>query len=302
MVTSGLDVNTVDGATKPIPFTHDRGVFNITDLSVKEGDYSSDDLIGFIQNVDPYMNTIKGLSLKIDMFDRNNHLIDVAESGYSSLPSEFAPQTKYAFKIPIDKNNDLDHLHIEILATDWGTSHTYPDENVSTVGSNLSGNYSSDRPYLGIVGISTALSPDLSKLIGLNQTKGFLLTSVAKGSPAEKYGLKSGTITINGKVGADTILKIDNREVTKWEDLMAYLSQKHAGDEVNLTILRGDNSIKELDLILGQMPMPTQDKINSSSNDFSTGLPNDSNKSQEELYNECVKVAGKSLCDFLFKR
>jgi hypothetical protein len=26
------------------------------------------------------------------------------------------------------------------------------------------------------------------------------------------------------------------------------------------------------------------------------------NKNQEELYNECVNVAGKSLCDFLFKR
>jgi hypothetical protein len=27
-----------------------------------------------------------------------------------------------------------------------------------------------------------------------------------------------------------------------------------------------------------------------------------SNTSQEELYNECVNVAGKSLCDFLFKK
>ena len=25
-------------------------------------------------------------------------------------------------------------------------------------------------------------------------------------------------------------------------------------------------------------------------------------KNQEELYNECVNVAGKSLCDFLYKR
>jgi signal peptidase I len=143
MVTSGVDVITVYGATKPIPFTYDRGVFNITDLSIKEGNYSTD-IIGFVQNVDPSLRTIKGVKLKIEMYDRNNHLIDVAESGYSSLPATFAPQAKYAFKIPIDKNNDLDHLHIQILAQDWGTSTscTYPNENVSALGNNSS-DYSS---------------------------------------------------------------------------------------------------------------------------------------------------------------
>jgi hypothetical protein len=72
------------------------------------------------------LNTIKGVSLKIEMYDRNNHLIDVADSGYSSLPNTFAPHAKSAFKVPIDKDNDLDHINIQILATDWGTSVTYP--------------------------------------------------------------------------------------------------------------------------------------------------------------------------------
>src|SRR5213593_2960914 len=125
MVASGLDVITVYGATRQIPYTYDTGIFNITDLSIKEGDYSTN-IIGFIQNVDPNLNTIKGVSLKIEMYDRINHLIDVAESGYSSLPATFLPQTKSAFKIPIDKNNELDHLNIQILAQDWGTSYIPP--------------------------------------------------------------------------------------------------------------------------------------------------------------------------------
>jgi hypothetical protein len=289
MVTSGLDVTTVYGATKPIPFTFDRGVFNITDLSIKEGTYSTD-LIGFIQNVDPNLNTIKGTSLKIEMYDRNNHLIDVAESGYSSLPTEFAPQTKYAFKIPIDKNNDLDHLHIQILAQDWGTSYTYPNENVSATGSN-----SSDRPYMGFIGLN--LTPDLSKHIGLNQTKGFLLTAITKGSPADKYGLRGGSNTTTYKgtdidIGGDVILKIDNQSVSNIEDYLSYISQKHVGDKVHLTILR-DNAIKELDVILGKKPnLPPYQPTSQ------TG----GNESQEKLYNECVNVAGQSLCDFLFKR
>jgi len=185
-----------------------------------------------------------------------------------------------------------------------GVGFAIPSNTISKVATSLIQNGSYHHPYIGIVGLS--LTPDLSKQIGLNQTKGFLITSITKGSPADKSGLRAGstTTTFNGRdveVGGDIILKIDNREVTKIDDILAYLeSQKHVGDKVHFTILR-DNAIKELDLILGDRPSPA--KLDSS-NDFSNRLPpqNDNNKNQEELYNECVNVAGKSLCDFLFKR
>ena len=185
-----------------------------------------------------------------------------------------------------------------------GVGFAIPSNTISKVATSLIQNGSYHHPYIGIVGLS--LTPDLSKQIGLNQTKGFLITSITKGSPADKSGLRAGstTTTINGRdvdVGGDIILKIDNREVSKIDDILAYLeSQKHVGDKVHFTILR-DNAIKELDLILGDRPSPA--KLDSS-NDFSNRLPpqNDNNKNQEELYNECVNVAGKSLCDFLFKR
>lgn len=185
-----------------------------------------------------------------------------------------------------------------------GVGFAIPSNTISKVATSLIQNGSYHHPYIGIVGLS--LIPDLSKQIGLNQTKGFLITSITKGSPADKSGLRAGstTTTINGRdveVGGDIILKIDNRDVSKIDDILAYLeSQKHVGDKVHFTILR-DNEIKELDLILGDRPSPA--KVDSS-NDFSNRLPpqNDNNKNQEELYNECVNVAGKSLCDFLFKR
>jgi S1-C subfamily serine protease len=185
-----------------------------------------------------------------------------------------------------------------------GVGFAIPSNTISKVATSLIQNGSYHHPYIGIVGLS--LTPDLSKQIGLNQTKGFLITTITKGSPADKSGLRAGstTTTFNGRdvdVGGDIILKIDNREVTKIDDILAYLeSQKHVGDKVHFTILR-DNAIKELDLILGDRPSPA--KLDSS-NDFSNRLPpqNDNNKNQEELYNECVNVAGKSLCDFLFKR
>jgi S1-C subfamily serine protease len=185
-----------------------------------------------------------------------------------------------------------------------GVGFAIPSNTISKVATSLIQNGSYHHPYIGIIGLS--LTPDLSKQIGLNQTKGFLITSITKGSPADKSGLRAGstTTTYNGRdveVGGDIILKIDNREVSKIDDILAYLeSQKHVGDKVHFTILR-DNAIKELDLILGDRPSPA--KLDSS-NDFSNRLPpqNDNNKNQEELYNQCVNVAGKSLCDFLFKR
>jgi serine protease Do len=185
-----------------------------------------------------------------------------------------------------------------------GVGFAIPSNTISKIATSLIQNGSYHHPYIGIVGIS--LSPDLSKQAGLNQTKGFLITSIAKGGPADKSGLRMGstTTTYNGRdvdVGGDIILKIDNREVSKIDDILAYLeTQKHVGDKVHLTILR-DNAIKELDVTLGDRPSPA--KLDSS-NDFSNRLPpqNDDSKNQEELYNKCLDYAGKSFCDFFFKR
>lgn len=186
-----------------------------------------------------------------------------------------------------------------------GVGFAIPSNTISKVANSLIQTGSYRHPYIGIVGVS--LAPDLSKQIGSTQTKGFLVTSITEGSPAEKADLQAGstTKTLNGReinTGGDIILKIDNREVTKIDDILAYLeSQKQVGDQVHLTILR-DNAIRELDLVLGERPSP--DKIDSSLNDIPNRLPpqNGDSNYPEELYDECVGVAGKSFCDFLFKR
>lgn len=186
-----------------------------------------------------------------------------------------------------------------------GVGFAIPSNTISKVANSLIQTGSYRHPYIGIEGLS--LAPDLSKQIGLTETKGFLVTRITEGSPAEKADLQAGstTKTLNGReinTGGDIILKIDNREVTKIDDILAYLeSQKQVGDQVHLTILR-DNAIRELDLVLGERPSP--DKIDSSSNEFPNGLPpqNGDSNDPEELYDECVGVAGKSFCDFLFKR
>ena len=186
-----------------------------------------------------------------------------------------------------------------------GVGFAIPSNTISKVVTSLIQTGSYRHPYIGIVGLS--LTPDFSKQIGLNQTKGFLVTSITDGSPAEKADLQAGTTTkmYNGReinTGGDIILKIDNREVTKIDDILAYLeSQKQVGDNVHLTIQR-DNTIRELDLVLGERP--SADKIDSSLNDFPNRSPpqNGNGNYPEELYDECVRVAGESFCDFLFRK
>jgi S1-C subfamily serine protease len=186
-----------------------------------------------------------------------------------------------------------------------GVGFAIPSNTISKVVTSLIQNGSYRHPYIGIVGLS--LTPDLSKQIGLSQSKGFLITSITEGSPAEKADLQAGTTTktYNGReitTGGDIILKIDNREVTKIDDILAYLeSQKQVGDNVHLTIQR-DNAIRQLDLVLGERP--SADKIDSSLNDFPNRSPpqNGDGNYPEELYDECVRVAGESFCDFLFRK
>src|SRR6185503_4913479 len=179
-----------------------------------------------------------------------------------------------------------------------------PSNTISKVVQSLIQTGSYRHPYIGIVGLG--LTPDLAKQIGLTQTKCFLITSITKDSPAEKADLRAGTTTkkVNGRdfdLGGDIILKIDNREVTKIDDILAYLeSQKQVGDSVHLTIQR-NNVISELDLVLGERP--SADKIDSSLNDFPNRSPpqNGDGNYPEELYDECVRVAGESFCDFIFR-
>jgi S1-C subfamily serine protease len=186
-----------------------------------------------------------------------------------------------------------------------GVGFAIPSNTISKVVTSLIQTGSYRHPYIGIVGLS--LTPDLSKQVGLSQNKGFLITSITEGSPAEKADLEAGTTTktYNGReitTGGDIILKIDNREVTKIDDILAYLeSQKQVGDSVHLTILR-DNAIRELDVVLGERP--SADKIDSSLDDFPNRSPpqNGDSNYPEELYDECVRVAGESFCDFLFRR
>jgi S1-C subfamily serine protease len=169
-----------------------------------------------------------------------------------------------------------------------------------------------NHPYLGIVGLN--VTPGLQKALGVKEKSGFLITSITQGGPADKYGLRATRQVASDTGGAiipgDIILKIDNKEIKKTDDVLSYLEEnKSVGDTVHLMVDR-NGIITELDVALDARPSPSnlqniaaeQDNLGITPqfpNNHNNGL---SQKSDSNLNNECAQIAGDDLCGFFFGR
>jgi S1-C subfamily serine protease len=96
--------------------------------------------------------------------------------------------------------------------------------------------------YIGLT--SLTIDGSLSAL-NLPVKSGALVQSVQKGTPAEKAGIKGGTVsgsTEGGQVavGGDIITAIDGKAVNSAEDLSHAISSKKPGDTVAVGLLRGN--------------------------------------------------------------
>ena len=115
-----------------------------------------------------------------------------------------------------------------------------------------------EHPWIGISGVDVNM--EIAKLMNLPEAYGFLITGVAKGSPADKAGLRAGTKWIrlsNGErlnIGGDVIIGVDGVKIFGLGDLLAYLEEhKRPGDQITLTIYRQGKAIN-VDLTLGAIP------------------------------------------------
>jgi S1-C subfamily serine protease len=159
------------------------------------------------------------------------------------------------------------------------------------------------HPYLGVIG--TDVTPEIAGSLGLQEARGFLVTGITAGSPAAKAGIQGGSslTDINGRgirQGGDIILQIDDKTVRKIDDILTYLErEKKVGDTVQLTVLR--NGVTEkIPITLGARPN-SQELAEAQT---PPGLQNEPPREtpNNDLYNQCLKLAGKDICDFLFRR
>jgi S1-C subfamily serine protease len=154
-----------------------------------------------------------------------------------------------------------------------------------------SGEY--QHPYLGVTGVD--VTPQLAKIFGLVDAKGFLVTDITPGSPASSAGFRTGGVTYDqqGQITnsyGDIIIKIDGNDVRKIDDILTYLErEKKVNDTVTLTVIR-DNQLTDLSMVLGARPTQQED--------LAAGEFGD--QSAPELggeYSECPSYVPQSLCD-----
>jgi serine protease Do len=194
-----------------------------------------------------------------------------------------------------------------------GIGFAIPSNTVKKVVPSLITKGEYQHPYLGIIGVD--ITPEIARALGLTDARGFLVTEVADGSPAQKAGIRGGSslTSVNGReiaMGGDVIVKVDDKTVRKIDDILTYLErEKNVGDSVQFTVLR--NGVTEsINLTLGPRPTAQQSQPQQPPGSLlpREEIPPEPDQGQEQppltdqLYNQCIEIAGKDICDFMFQR
>ncbi len=136
-----------------------------------------------------------------------------------------------------------------------GVGFAIPSAIVSKVVPQLISKGAAAHSYLGISG--TSITPDVVSALNLNAgQQGILVASVVSGGPADKAGLKGAVLDANGNPTAagDIIVGIDGKTITRFEDLVSYLSDNtQPGQTVTLDVLRNGQQV-QVKVTLGTQP------------------------------------------------
>jgi S1-C subfamily serine protease len=115
------------------------------------------------------------------------------------------------------------------------------------------------HPWLGAVGVDVTY--EVSNVIDINVTYGWLIVDVVSGGPSDKAGLRGGSkqVLISGEqvaIGGDIIIEIDGTRITSIDNLSTYLEENTLpGQTINVKIVRG-NQTMYLPVELGTRPPP----------------------------------------------
>lgn len=113
------------------------------------------------------------------------------------------------------------------------------------------------HPWLGVSG--TDVTPDIAKVLKLNESRGFLVISVSNQSPAKLAGILGGdnATNVNGRpitLGGDIILKVDDKEIRSIHDILTYIeNEKNVGDNMVINVLR-NGILQSINILLQANP------------------------------------------------
>jgi len=140
-------------------------------------------------------------------------------------------------------------------STSTGIGFAVPSNTIAREIADLITKGSYAQIYLGVSGLD--VTPGIIFVMGLPEgTYGTLITTVGRGSPAEKAGLRGGSTwrVVDGSyvpIGGDVVTAVDGQRIKSLYDLILYMQRtKRPGDLVSLTIIRGGSTML-VDVTLG---------------------------------------------------
>ncbi len=130
-----------------------------------------------------------------------------------------------------------------------GIGFAIPAATATNVIESLKTNHKVTRGWLGVQ--IQPVTADIAESMGLEGTKGALISDLTARSPALKAGLKPG----------DTILKVDGVDIADDRELAKLIGKVAPGKEVKLSIIR-DGKPETVTVTLGTMPTETPQMAN----------------------------------------
>jgi S1-C subfamily serine protease len=125
-----------------------------------------------------------------------------------------------------------------------GVGLAIPVDKVRRVVPELIANGRYPHPWLGLEELGYEISPALAQALNLPVQEGLLIARIYRNSPADEAGIQTAqeeVILGNRRyyIGGDILTAIDDRPLTTWEQLNAYLDEEASvGQTVTLAILR----------------------------------------------------------------
>ncbi len=118
-----------------------------------------------------------------------------------------------------------------------------------------------ERAFLGITGAD--LTREIANALNLEIDRGAMIERVFQGGPADDAGLRGARAeaTIEGRaypIGGDIAVEIDGEPVSGMDDLIAAVDSHRPGEEMTVTVLRGDDT-REVTVTLGERPPRIED-------------------------------------------
>ncbi len=124
-----------------------------------------------------------------------------------------------------------------------GLGFAIPGNTAREVSDQIINNGAVRRPYIGIS--YQNITPQIAAYYGLARDHGILVSEVRPGSPADKAGIKPGSI----------ITRFDGQELDQDTSLLELLMQHQVGDSVQLTVLLPDSASEtEVTIVLASRP------------------------------------------------